>query len=70
MTMKPPSIELLQEFIARQRTLLQAERDAEVEKTGLLLSACSPKLLETKGLALGGLGVVGVNIGLGDKMCI
>jgi hypothetical protein len=31
------------------------------------LSSCSQKLLEKKGLALGGLGVVGINIGLGGK---
>lgn len=54
-------------FIARQRVLLKRERDAEVERSSLLLSNCGPKLLEQKGLSLGGLGVVGVNIGLGGK---
>ena len=54
-------------FIARQRVLLKRERDAEIERSSLLLSNCGPKLLEQKGLSLGGLGVVGVNIGLGGK---
>jgi hypothetical protein len=54
-------------FIARQRQLLTREREAEIERTSLLLSNCSHKLLEQKGLALGGLGVVSVEIGLGGK---
>lgn len=54
-------------FLDRQRTLLQAERQAEVEQTSLLLSSCPPKLLEKKGLALLGLGVVNVGLGLGGK---
>lgn len=54
-------------FIARQRQLLAKERDAEIERSSLLLSNCGPKLLEQKGLSLGGLGIVGVNIGLGGK---
>lgn len=57
-------------FLARQRTLLGREREAEVERSSLLLSNCGPKLLEQKGLSLGGLGVVGINIGLGGKTCI
>lgn len=55
------------EFIARQRLLLSKEREAEIERSSLLLSNCGPKLLEQKGLSLGGLGIVGVNIGLGGK---
>jgi len=54
-------------FLDRQRTLLQAERQAEVEQSSLLLSSCSPKLLEKKGLALLGLGVVNMGLGLGGK---
>ena len=54
-------------FLDRQRTLLQAERQAEVEQSSLLLSSCPPKLLEKKGLALLGLGVVSVGLGLGGK---
>lgn len=54
-------------FIARQRLLLTREREAEFERSSLLLSNCGPKLLEQKGLSLGGLGIVSVNIGLGGK---
>lgn len=55
------------EFITRQRLLLSKEREAEIERSSLLLSNCGPKLLEQKGLSLGGLGIVGVNVGLGGK---
>ena len=54
-------------FLARQRVLLQNERNAEIERSSLLLSNCGPKLLEQKGLSLPGLGVVNINIGLGGK---
>jgi hypothetical protein len=54
-------------FIDRQCVLLTKERQAEVERTSLLLSNCGPKLLERKGLSLGGLGVANINIGLGGK---
>ncbi|KAG6860240.1 hypothetical protein C0995_013786 [Termitomyces sp. Mi166 len=57
-------------FIDRQRQLLKKERDAEIERSSLLLSNCGPKLLEQKGLSLGGLGIVGVNIGLGGKTLV
>uniref|UniRef100_A0A8H7XU73 DNA helicase n=1 Tax=Psilocybe cubensis TaxID=181762 RepID=A0A8H7XU73_PSICU len=57
----------LKAFISQQRVLLSKERDAEIERSSLLLSNCGPKLLEQKGLALGGLGIVGMNIGLGGK---
>lgn len=57
----------VQAFIARQRLLLEREREAEIERSSLLLSNCGPKLLEQKGLSLGGLGIVSVNIGLGGK---
>ncbi|KAF9804446.1 hypothetical protein IEO21_09395 [Rhodonia placenta] len=57
-------------FIAQHRILLAKERDAEVQRSSLLLSNCSPRLLEQKGLALLGLGVVGVNIGLGAKTLV
>ena len=60
----------LADFYARQRLLLAQERTAEVSRSSLLLSNCAPKLLEQKGLSLGGLGVVGVNIGLGGKTCL
>ncbi|KAG8817863.1 hypothetical protein FRC19_011039 [Serendipita sp. 401] len=57
----------LEAFLERQKQLLAEERQAEIDQTSLLLSNCSPKLLEKKGLALLGLGVVNVNIGLGGK---
>ncbi|KAI0729482.1 P-loop containing nucleoside triphosphate hydrolase protein [Fomitopsis betulina] len=60
----------LREFLARQRVLLSREREAEVERSSLLLSNCGPRLLEQKGLALGGLGVASINIGLGGKTLV
>ena len=57
-------------FIQRHRTLLAREREAEIERSSLLLSNCGPKLLEQKGLALGGLGVSSIRIGLGGKSCV
>ena len=54
-------------FISRQRDLIIKERDAEIEQSALLLTNCGPKLLEQKGLAILGLGVAGINIGLGGK---
>nr|GAT50155.1 predicted protein [Mycena chlorophos] len=57
-------------FFTRQRELLTKERAAEVERSSLLLTNCGPKLLEQKGLALLGLGVVNVNIGLGGKTLV
>ncbi|PSR75786.1 hypothetical protein PHLCEN_2v8903 [Hermanssonia centrifuga] len=57
----------LRAFIDKHRSLLVKEREVEIERTSLLLSSCSPSLLEQKGLALGGLGIVNVNIGLGGK---
>jgi DNA polymerase alpha-associated DNA helicase A len=56
-------------FIARQRQLLAKERDEEINRSSLLLSNCGSKLLEKKGLALLGLGIVDVKIGLGGKTC-
>lgn len=54
-------------FIQRQRDLLTRERDAEIEQSALLLTNCGPKLLEQKGLAILGLGVVSLTTGLGGK---
>jgi DNA polymerase alpha-associated DNA helicase A len=61
---------MLTAFISRQRVLLAKEREAEIERSSLLLSNCGPKLLEQKGLSLSGLGVAGINIGLGGKTYI
>ena len=63
----PSSESTLQAFISRQCTLLAQERDAEIERTSLILSNASPKLLEQRGLALGGLGVVSAGVGLSGK---
>ncbi|EMD37094.1 hypothetical protein CERSUDRAFT_155577 [Gelatoporia subvermispora B] len=60
----------LRAFIVRHRQLLAREREAEVERTSLLLSNCGPRVLEQKGLALGGLGIASVNIGLGGKTLV
>ena len=57
----------LKVFINRQHILLDKEREAEIERTSLLLSNCPPKLLEQKGLCLAGLGVSSIGIGLGGK---
>ena len=59
----------LQNFIDRQGVLLAKQREAEIERSSLLLSNCGPKTLEQKGLSLGGLEVVGMHVGLGGKMC-
>ncbi|KZP00843.1 P-loop containing nucleoside triphosphate hydrolase protein [Calocera viscosa TUFC12733] len=66
----PPTPEQLGAFLSRQRELLKAERDADIERTSLLFSKCSPKLLEQRGLALGGLGVASVQLGLGGKSLV
>ncbi|KAF8336585.1 P-loop containing nucleoside triphosphate hydrolase protein [Cantharellus anzutake] len=62
--------DLLKAFFDRQKELLEKERKAEVDRNALLVSACSPKLLESRGLALTGLGVVEISIGLGGKSLI
>ncbi|KAF9011905.1 P-loop containing nucleoside triphosphate hydrolase protein [Cyathus striatus] len=64
------SEEQLSAFIQRQRILLTEEREAEIERSSLLLSNCGPRLLEQKGLSLGGLGIASVNIGLGGKTLV
>ena len=58
----------IKDFIARQRVLLLREREAVVEQAHLLVSNCSAKVLESRGLALLNLGVVNTNTGLGGKM--
>ncbi|KAI0748127.1 P-loop containing nucleoside triphosphate hydrolase protein [Daedaleopsis nitida] len=62
--------EQLRAFIARQHQLLDRERDAEIERTSLLLSNCPPKLLEQKGLCLAGLGISSIGVGLGGKTMV
>jgi DNA polymerase alpha-associated DNA helicase A len=63
----PSTPEQVKTFITTHIDLLKKECEVEASETSLLLSKCPPKLLEQRGLALGGLGVVGVNIGLGGK---
>ena len=70
LTPQTPSNSLLSAFITRHQHLLHLERAAEEEQTQLLNSKCSPKLLEQRGLALGGLGVRGISIGLGGKQWV
>ena len=62
--------ENIRAFIQRHRDLLLKEREAEVERTSLLLTNCPPSLLEQKGLAIGSLGVANVSVGLGGKTCV
>ena len=42
----------LSDFFDRQLYLLKQERDAEIEQNSLLLTNCSRKLLEQRGLAV------------------
>lgn len=63
----PPNEAVLKAFLDRHEYLLTLERGAEEEQTRLLNSNCSPKLLEQRGLALNGLGVSAINVGLGGK---
>lgn len=65
--MTSPSEDDLKAFITRQFYLLEREKDAELERSSLLISKCSQTVLEQRGLALGGLGVASVSIGLGGK---
>ncbi|WWC61895.1 uncharacterized protein I303_104481 [Kwoniella dejecticola CBS 10117] len=65
-----PSRSVLEAFISRHQYLLELERKAEEEQTRLLNSKCSPKLLEQRGLALGGLGCSNISVGLGGKSLI
>ena len=70
MSFETSTDENIVKFILRHKQLLAKEREAEIERTSLLLSNCAPSLLEQKGLALGSLGVSNVNIGLGGKTCV
>jgi hypothetical protein len=64
------STESVSTFIDRHLLLLSQERDAEVERTSLVFSKCGPKQLEQKGLALNGLGIASIGVGLGNKTCV
>ncbi len=54
-------------FIDKHLDLLCQERDVEIGRTSLVFSKCGPKLLEQKGLALNGLSVASIGMGLGNK---
>ncbi|KAG7529812.1 hypothetical protein FFLO_05399 [Filobasidium floriforme] len=69
-TPHPPSQSTLHAFLTRQLHLLAAERQAEIDQTSLLASNCSPRLLEKRGLAIGGLSISSTSIGLGGKTLI
>lgn len=60
----------IQAFIDQQRLLLAKEREAEIQRSSLLLTNCAAKLLEQKGLSLGGLGIADIQIGLGGKSSV
>lgn len=70
MTFQTSTEDAVRIFIAKHKQLLVKEREAEIARTSLLLSNCAPSLLEQKGLALGGLGVANMDIGLGGKTCV
>ena len=54
-------------FFDRQLHLLEEEKNAEIEQNKLLLSNCSPRLLEQKGLALLNLVPLNIQVGMGGR---
>lgn len=56
--------------IQRTLELLAFERDTDLAQTSLLVSKCSPKLLESRGLAILNLQACNVSIGLGGKTLV
>ncbi|PWZ03122.1 P-loop containing nucleoside triphosphate hydrolase protein [Testicularia cyperi] len=65
-----PSSAVLKQWLQRQLQLLEQEREEELSQSRLLLSKTAPKVLERNGLALLGLGVASVRIGLGAKLLV
>lgn len=57
----------LSDFFDLQLYLLKQERDAEIEQNSLLLTNCSRKLLEQRGLAVLSLSVNNTTIGIGGR---
>ena len=57
-------------FIQRTIDLLAHERDTDLAQTSLLASKCSPKLLESRGLAILNLQVANISVGLGGKTLV
>lgn len=70
MEAQPPIPLQVQEWLQRHLTLLQRERQAELEESRLLLSSVSPKVLQDNGLALCRLGVLNTSIGMGGKKLV
>lgn len=56
--------------IQRTLDLLAFERDTDLAQTSLLVSKCSPKLLESRGLAILNLQACNVSVGLGGKTLV
>lgn len=56
--------------IQRTLDLLAFERDTDLAQTSLLVSKCSPRLLESRGLAILNLQASNVSIGLGGKTLV
>ncbi|PWN48335.1 P-loop containing nucleoside triphosphate hydrolase protein [Violaceomyces palustris] len=67
-TPERPSKQVVKRWIQTHLDLLLKERKEEQDQTRLLLSKCPAKLLEREGLAILGLEVKGLRIGLGDKV--
>lgn len=65
-----PSQELLLRWFQAQSSLLAEERKEEQAQSKLLLSKTAPKILEKHGLALLGLGVASIRIGVGAKLLV
>lgn len=65
-----PSQELLLRWFQAQSRLLAEERKEEQAQSKLLLSKTAPKVLEKHGLALLGLGVASIRIGVGAKLLV
>ena len=66
----PPSQELLKSWLQKHLDLLEAERQEDAAQSRLLLSKTPAKVLEANGLALLGLSVASVRIGLGAKLLV
>lgn len=67
---EPPDQALLLRWFQRQALLLAEERKEEQAQSKLLLSKTAPKILEKHGLALLGLGVASIRIGVGAKLLV
>ncbi|CED83037.1 DNA helicase [Phaffia rhodozyma] len=67
---RPPSSATLGQYLDRLSHLLDKELETDQARTALLSTSCSWEVLAQKGLAINGLGVSGVNIGLGGKSLV